>query len=67
MPEEVHEEVRKQLPSDTEQDTEQVLMAVQDQLLEELLLKNEVGLEVRSRRLQASDFAEAKENLVKER
>jgi len=26
MPEEVHEEVRKQLPSDTEQDAEQVLM-----------------------------------------
>ena len=67
MPEEVHEEVRKQLPSDTEQDAEQVLMAVQNQLLEELLLKNEAGLEVKSRQLQASDFAEVKENLVKER
>lgn len=63
----MREEVKRQLPSDTEKDTDQVLMAVQDQLLEELLLKNEVGLEVRSRRLQASDFAEAKENLVKER
>ena len=63
----VHEEVRKQLPSDTEQDAEQVLMAVQNQLLEELLLKNEAGLEVKSRQLQASDFAEVKENLVKER
>ena len=63
----MREEVKRQLPSDTEKDTDQVLMAVQDQLLEELLLKNEVRLEVRSRRLQASDFAEAKENLVKER
>ena len=63
----MREEVKRQLPSETEENAEQVLMAVQDQLLEELLLKNEAGLEVRSRRLQASDFAEAKENLVKER
>ena len=63
----MREEVKRQLPPDTEQDTEQVLMAVQDQLLEELFLKNEAGLEVKSRGLQASDFAEAKENLVKER
>jgi len=63
----VREEVKRQLPPDTEQDTEQVLMAVQDQLLEELFLKNKAGLEVKSRGLQASDFAEAKENLVKER
>ena len=41
-------------------------MAVQEQLLEELL-KNEAGLEVRSRELQESDFVEAKENLIKGR
>ena len=64
----VRNEVRRQLPSDTEQDAEQVLMAVQEQLLQELLVKNEAGLlELRSRGLQASDFAEVKVNLVKER
>ena len=57
--------MRRQLPAGTE-DAEQVLMAVQEQLLEELL-KNEAGLEVRSRELQESDFVEAKENLIKGR
>ena len=57
--------MRRQLPAGTE-DAEQVLMAVQEQLLEELL-KNETGLEVRSRELQESDFVEAKENLIKGR
>ena len=61
----MREEVRRQLPPDTE-DAEQVLMAVQEQLLEELL-KNETALEVRSRELQGLDFVEAKENLVKEK
>ena len=61
----MREEVRKQLPPDAE-DAEQVLMAVQEELLKELLT-NEPGLEVGSRVLQESDFAEAKENLLKER
>ena len=61
----VREEVRKQLPPDAE-DAEQVLMAVQEELLKEILT-NETGLEVGSRVLQESDFAEAKENLLKER
>ena len=61
----MREEVRRQLPAGTE-DAEQVLMAVQEQLLEELL-KSEAGLEVRSRELQESDFVEAKENLIKGR
>ena len=54
-------EVKRQLPPDTE-DAEQVLMAVQEELLKELL-ENEPGLEVGSRVLQESDFVEAKENL----
>ena len=57
----MREEVRKQLPPDAE-DAEQVLMAVQEELLKEILT-NETGLEVGSRVLQESDFAEAKENL----
>jgi len=57
----VREEVRRQLPPDAE-DAEQVLMAVQEELLKELL-ENEPGLQVGSRVLQESDFAEAKENL----
>ena len=57
----VREEVRRKLPPDTE-DAEQVLMAVQEELLKELL-ENETGLEVGSKVLQESDFAEAKENL----
>merc|ERR1719209_1503489 len=57
----VREEVRRQLPPDTE-DAEQVLMAVQEELLKELL-ENESELEVGSRVLQETDFAEAKENL----
>ena len=61
----MREEVRRQLPPGSE-NAEQVLMAVQEELLNELL-NNETGLEVGSRLLQESDFAEAKENLLKER
>ena len=49
------------MPPDME-DADQVLMAVQEELLKELL-ENETGLEVGARVLQESDFAEAKENL----
>ena len=57
----MREEVRRQMPPDME-DADQVLMAVQEELLKELL-ENETGLEVGARVLQESDFAEAKENL----
>ena len=57
----MREEVRRQMPPDME-GADQVLMAVQEELLKELL-ENETGLEVGWRVLQESDFAEAKENL----
>ena len=57
----MREEVRRQMPPDME-DADQVLMAVQEELLKELL-ENETGFEVGARVLQESDFAEAKENL----
>ena len=51
----MREEVRRQMPPDME-DADQVLMAVQEELLKELL-ENETGLEVGARVLQESDFA----------
>ena len=61
----VREEVKRQLPPGTE-NVDQVLMEVQETLVADLL-KSETDLGFSSRVIQESDFAEVKENILKER